>query len=295
MWAVLKDGFRVAFGSEDKRQEGGAIPVGSLQVGSTVISRTKLAEILVTTLELKERSVVDIEDLFRRALRKAYSRVLDNALLSTSAAIAGVRPAGLRNGLAGANTGAGDAGGGLDSVTADLQAMTAAIMANNEAAVPVLLLNNRTRLSMSFITSALGEFIFSTELQSGRVLNVPVISSGNVQPVDTAVMVDASSLAMALDAPQFDVSQVATVVMVNADDTIPSMSDDGSGALGTPGEVKEGINVVPSAAVAAGVGAGYTARSMFQTASEAVRMIAPTAWQLMRPGTVAERTAIKWV
>jgi hypothetical protein len=59
--------------------------------------------------------------------------------------------------------------------------------------------------------------------------------------------------------------------------------------------VKEGINVVPSAAIAAGAGAGYTARSMFQTYSEAIRMIAPTAWQLMRPGTVAERTAIKWV
>jgi hypothetical protein len=34
---------------------------------------------------------------------------------------------------------------------------------------------------------------------------------------------------------------------------------------------------------------------MFQTYSEAIRMVAPTAWQLMRPGTVAQRTAIKWV
>ena len=122
---------------------------------------------------------------------------------------------------------------------------------------------------MSFITSALGEYVFQSEIQAGRILNVPVVSSGNVKPADTAVMVDASSLAMALDAPQFDVSQVATVVMADAGPAgtavAPTMADDGSGAVGTAGEVQEGINVVPSAAVAAGAGAGYVARSMFQT------------------------------
>ena len=55
------------------------------------------------------------------------------------------------------------------------------------------------------------------------MLGVPIVSSGNV-PYNTAVMVDVSSLAMALGTPEFDVSQVATVVMTNADGTIP---DDG--------------------------------------------------------------------
>jgi len=275
--------------------EGGAIPVGSLQVGSKSINRNKLAEILVTTMELRERSVVDIEALFRRAMLKAYARVLDNSMLSTAAAVAGNRPAGLLNGLAGNNTGAGDANGGIDSVTADLQAMTAAIMANNEDAQPVLLLNNQTRMAMSFITSALGEYVFRAELQSGRVLNVPVISSGNVKPADTAIMVDASSLAIALDPPEFDVSQVATVVMANADGTAPTMADDGAGAVGTAGQVPTGINVVPEDGLTPVHAAGYQARSLWQTYSEGVRMIAPASWLMMRDGVVANRTSIAWV
>jgi len=274
-------------------QEGGAIPVGSISIGSQTINRYKLAEILVTTMELRERSVTDIEAVFRRAMQRAYVKVLDNALLSASAAVAGVRPQGLLNGLAGANTGAGDNTGGIPSVVADIKALTGALLAANENAVPVLLLNNQTRMGLTFLTDALGMFTFRDDLNSNNLLTVPVISSGNV-PATVALMVDASSIAMALDAPMFDISQVATVVMANADGTAPTMADDGSGAIGTAGQVQEGINVVPSAAVVGGAGAGYTARSMFQTYSEAVRMIAPTSWALLRPGVIAQRTAISW-
>jgi len=274
-------------------QEGGAIPVGSISIGSQTINRYKLAEILVTTMELRERSVTDIESIFRRAMQRAYVKVLDNALLSNAAAVAGVRPAGLLNGLAGANTGTGDATGGIPSVVADIKDLVGALLAANEAAVPVLLLNNQTRMGLTFQTDALGMFTFRDDLNSGNLLTVPVISSGNV-PDDVAVMVDASSLAMALDAPMFDISQVATVVMANADGTAPTMADDGSGAVGTAGQVQQGVNVVPDAATAAGAGAGYVARSMFQTYSEAVRMIAPTSWALLRPSTVAQRTSIAW-
>ena len=244
--------------------EGGAIPIGKLQIGSTILNRYKLAEILTTTMELKDRSSVDIEALFRRAIERALSRVMDNAFLSAVAAVPGNRPAGILNGI---TVVAGDVTGGVASVTADLQAMVAELLAINESAVPVLAINNRNRMGLGFTQSALGEFIFRDELNSGRVLGVPIVSSGNV-PFDTAVMVDVSSLAMALGTPEFDVSQVATVVEANADATAPTMADDGSGAIGTAGQVQEGIPVVPPAATLAGAGAGYTARSLWQTYSE---------------------------
>jgi hypothetical protein len=83
--------------------------------------------------------------------------------------------------------------------------------------------------------------------------------------------------------------------MANANTAAPTMADDGStGAAGTAGQVPTGVNVVPSAAIAAGAGAGYGARSMFQTYSEAVRMIAPTSWALLRPNVIAQRTSISW-
>ena len=286
--AAFKGGFQVAFGNEDKRQEGGAIPVGSLSIGSKIINRYKLAEILVTTMELKDRSVVDIEALFRRAIERAYAKVLDNAFLSATASTAGVRPAGILNGI---TVIAGDNTGGVASVTADLQAMTAELLAVNESAVPVLAINNRNRMGLGFLTSALGEFLFRDEINSGRVLGVPIVSSGNV-PYNTAVMVDVSSLAMALGTPEFDVSQTATVVMNNADGTIPTMADDGSagGAVGTAGQVHAGQGVVPANTA----GAGYHARSLWQTYSEGVRMIAPTSWMVMRAGSVAGRNTLAW-
>lgn len=111
-------------------------------------------------------------------------------------------------------------------------------------------------------------------------------------------MVDVSSLAMVLDMPMFDVSQVATVVEANADGVAPTMADDGSGAIGTAGQVQAGIPVEQAGTVAA-AGApahavGSTARSLWQTYSEGVRMIAPTSFLMMRSGVVTSRTAIKW-
>ena len=282
--------------------EGGAIPIGSLSISSTLVNKYKLAEILTTTLELKERSVVDIEALFRRAMTRAYSRVLDNAILDTSSAVAGVRPAGLRSTAAapggnGATTATGNATGGVASVTADISAMVGALLGNNQGAVPVLLMNNQDRMSLSFVTSALGEFMFQDQLGAGQVLGVPVVSSAHV-PAGTVVMVDVSSLAMVLDVPMFDVSQVATVVEADAGPAgtavAPTMADDGSGAVGTSGQVQDGIPVRPPGATTPAVAAGYQARSLWQTYSEGVRMIAPTAFIMMRSGVVTSRTAINW-
>lgn len=272
-------------------REGGAIPVGQLSLGSATMSRYKLAEILVTTMELREMSIVDIEALFRRAMQKAYARVLDNSALDASAAVADVRPAGLLNGI---TIAAGDATGGLASVQADLEAMVAELLAANEAAVPVLAINNRNRMGLTFMTNQLGDFVFRDDLNAGRILTVPIVSSGNV-PYGTAYMFDASSLAFALDAPMFDISQVATVVMANADGTAPTMADNAAGAaIGTAGQVNTGIQVVPEDGSTPVPAVGYTARSMFQTYSEAVRMVAPTSFGLLRAGTVAGRNTLAW-
>jgi hypothetical protein len=291
-----RPGDGVAIRYEHKGMEGGAIPIGSLSISSKLVNKYKLAEILTTTLELKERSVVDIEALFRRAILRAYSKVLDNAILDNSAAVPGVRPAGLLNGLTGANAGTGVSTGGVASVTADISAMVGALLANNQGAVPVLLMNNQDRMSLSFVTSALGEFMFQDQLGAGQVLGVPVVSSARV-PAGTVVMVDVSSLAMILDAPMFDISQVAAVVEANADTTPPTMADDGSGAVGTAGQVQDGIPLHEAGASGAGapaVAVNSTARSLWQTFSEGVRMVAPTSFLMMRSGVVATRNTIAW-
>jgi hypothetical protein len=241
-----------------------------------------------------ERSTPQIEGLLKSALSEAYSTVLDNALLSSGAAVAGVRPAGLLNGLAGAATAAGDATGGSASLIIDLKALLGYMQANRTGAKPVLLMNNATRLSISMLQSSLSEFLYRDEIAQSRLLGMDVVSSNNV-PTGVVVLVDADALVCAFDAPSFDVSDVATVVEANADLSAPTMVNDGTaGAVGTTaGQVAAdgGIMVSGTSGAAA---AGYTARSLWQSYSAGIRMIAPTSWAMLRPNSIAQRTGVTW-
>ena len=159
---------------------------------------------------------------------------------------------------------------------------------------PVLLMNNLDRLGASMMVSALSDYMFREELASGYMMGIPVISSGNVQQ-HTLVLVDADALVTAFDAPSFDVSDVATVVEASANTTAPTMVSDQTGAAGTAaGQVgtDEGIMVHGSANGAAN--AGYTARSLWQTASIGIRMIAPTSWAVLRAGAVQSVATTTW-
>lgn len=218
--------------------------------------------------------------------------MLDAALLSSAAAVTGVRPAGL---LAGVTGTAGTAGGGEAAVLADMKAMINAMTAARLGARPVLIIPTANRLSLSLMMNPLGQRAFADEIAAGRLLGVEVISSQHV-PTGTAILVDASTFATAFDTPLFDVSDVATVVEANANGTAPTMAgtDATPGAVGTAGQVpvNSGIKVQGNNGAST---TGYTARSLWQTYSVGIRMIAPTSWALLRGTTaVQETTAITW-
>lgn len=273
--------------------EGAPIPLTRFSFGSSVINRYKLAAITTFTKEIAERSTPAIEGILRDALREAHAEVLDGALLSTAAGVANVRPAGLRSTDWGSETRAGAAGGGEDAVRADIMAMLSALTAKRLGARPVLMINNLDRLAVSMITSAMSEYVFRDELNGGNLLGIPVISSANV-PQHLAVMVDAAYLATAFDLPSFDVSDVATVVEASADATPPTHASDAAGAAGTAGEVHPGGGIPVAGAAAGAATAGYKARSLWQTYSIGMRMIAPTSWNVMQQGAVQSCTATTW-
>ena len=275
--------------------EGGVIPLTQFSFGSATINRYKLAAITTMTREIMERSTPQIEGLLKNALSEAYSTVLDNAFLSSAAAVGGIRPAGIANGLAGAATGAGDATGGSASLILDLKAMLAYMQANRTGAKPVLIMNNATRLSISMLQSSLSEFLYRDEIAQSRLLGMDVVSSNNV-PTGTVMLVDADALVCAFDAPTFDVSDVATVTEANADTTAPTQAVQAAAdAIGAAGQVGPDLGQhVTENGVTRVAGAGYTARSLWQTYSAGIRMVAPTSWALLRPNSVAQRTSVTW-
>ena len=156
-------------------------------------------------------------------------------------------------------------------------------------------MNDQTRLSLSMSVSSLGDYMFRDEVATGRLLGMEVVSSANV-PTGLVMMVDADAMAFGLDAPTFDVSDVATVTEANADATAPTQANTGAAdAKGTVGQVPQDLGQhVTQDGVTRVAGAGYTARSLWQTYSVGIRMVAPTSWAMLRPSSLVERTGVTW-
>jgi hypothetical protein len=102
---------------------------------------------------------------------------------------------------------------------------------------------------------------------------------------------------VAFDTPTFDVSDVATIVEANANGTAPTMAATAAqaaiGAVGTPGQVPVNSGIAVGGSTGAAM-AGYQARSLWQTYSLGIRMIAPTSWHVMMAGSVQASTDSTW-
>ncbi len=274
--------------------EAGAIPLTQFAFGSAKINRYKLAAITTMSKEITQRSTPAIEGLLRDALTEAYAQVLDAAMLSNAAAVNGVRPDGLLQGVVGV---ASTAGGGEAAVIADMKLAITAMTNARLGARPVLIVPTANRLSLSLMMNPLGQRAFADEISAGRLLGVEVISSQHV-PTNTAILIDASTIATAFDTPEFDVSDVATVVESNASGTAPTMAATTAqaaiGAVGTAGQVpvNSGIAVAGSTGAAS---TGFQSRSLWQTYSVGIRMVAPTSWARLRgAAAVYSITGLTW-
>jgi HK97 family phage major capsid protein len=267
------------------------IPLQQFSFGSTTLNRYKLASIVPLTMELVEQSVPQAEQIMIDAMQEAYTIMLDQAIISDAAAVAGVRPAGLLDGV---SVGTGDATGGYESVVADMKTMMAALSSARLGIRPLLILNDQDFIGASMLLNPLGQLMFQGELAGNRLMGVEVISSQNATQ-GTAIMVDAGAIATAFDGPQIRISQEATLTMANADGTAPTQAADAAGALGTAGQVlPDGGGHVSDAPGTPAAFVGLAAMSMFQTYQEAIRGIWPTSWAVMRPGAVVALNGLQW-
>ena len=264
---------------------------GKSRFGNSDSERTETS-IVPLTMELVEQSVPQAEGIMQDALEEAYGQMLDVAILSNSAAVPGVRPAGLLNGVTVAT---GNTTGGYASVVADMKTLISALSANRLGIRPLLIINDQDAISASLLMNPLGQLPFQSDLAAGRVLGVDVISSQLVA-AGTATIVDCGVLATAFDGPMFRISQEATLTMANADAAAaPTQAEDGAGAIGTAGQVPvDGGMHVSDAGGAGAAFANGQAVSMFQTYSEAIRGVWPTSWAFMRPNAVASLNNIQW-
>jgi hypothetical protein len=249
--------------------EGQPIPVRMAGFSSQTLTPKKMAVISTWTREMDEHSIPAIEGLLREAIQQDTAISIDTVLLDINPATA-IRPAGLRNGVAGLTP---TAGGGFNALVGDLKALTGAILTatNGNIRNMVWIMNPQQALSIAFIQPPVpgGLFPFAAEINAGRLNGRPVIQSGTV-PVGVVICMDAADyVSVAGDAPRFEISDQATLHM---EDTNPLQL----AAAGTPPVV------------------AAPAQSMFQTDSLALRLILPLNWTVRRAGVVAWVSGVTW-
>lgn len=269
--------------------EGGAIPLGRLDLNAQSLSRYKMAVISTFSRELADRSTPSIEAVIKDAILEDMAIRLDQVVFGNGAAVAGVQPAGL---LAGTTPLTGTAGGGSDALIADIKALVGALSAAGNASGILLFINDQDALSINFMQNAMGEFMYSTD--SGKLMSFGVVVSEN-QPKGTVTGVCAPSVATAFDAAQFDTNDVATVVEANADITAPTHATAaGAATIGTAQQVPQKGGIPADVPGTGAAYAGGQARSLWQTYSVGVRSILPTSWGMIRAGAAASVTGITW-
>lgn len=242
--------------------EGSPIRVGRITTAARTMTPKKLGVIVPFSRELAKRSTPAIEALVRQAILEDTGVVLDTALLDATAAST-ARPAGLLNGVSAEAVGSG--GSDYEAVLADFATLLAPFYAANAADNITVLMNPAQGLKLALMPGPDGVIgSFMTPLRA----RLSFIESTNV-PAGRLIAIRASDLATALgDAPEFDVSEEATIHM---DDSAPLEIVSGTG---------------PTTA--------DPVRSLWQTATVGVRMLMDASWLMRRDGMVRWINGTSW-
>lgn len=243
--------------------EGSPIRVGRITTAATTMTPKKLGVIVPFSRELAKRSTPAIEALVRQAILEDTAAILDAAIIDATAAST-ARPAGLLNGVSAVASGYG--GGDYAAVVADLKALLAPFYAANAGDNITVLMNPAQGLALSMMPGpgAAGEFGWAAPLTARlNIIESTTVTAGRL------IALRNSDFATAMgDAPEFDISEQATVHM---EDT-------------TPLEIVSGTGPTTADPV----------RSFFQTATIGVRMLMDVSWKMRRSGMVQWIDGTSW-
>ncbi|MDB6455008.1 phage major capsid protein [Falsirhodobacter sp. 20TX0035] len=244
--------------------EGRAKPLTNFGFERNILDIYKVASIAVATEELLRRSSPAAEGLLRDSLAAAIIARLDTDFVNPAkAAVAGVSPAAITNGV----TPVASTGGDADAIRADIRALMATfIAANNAPTTGVWLMGSTTALATSMMVNPLGQAEFpGITMTGGTFAGMPAIVSDYI-PAGTVILANASDIYLADEGGiQVDMSREASLEM--ADNPVHN-------------------STTPTGAT--------SLVSMFQTNSVAFRVERFINWSRRRPSAVAILTGATW-
>lgn len=241
--------------------EASPIPVRRLGVTSITLTPNKMGVISVYSREMAAYSNPSIEGIIRQGIEDDTSLTIDTLLLDATAGSA-TRPPGLRYGVSAAGT--ASTAKGYAAILADLALLSAPFFTANAGRALALIINPQQGMQLGFAPGPDGSFGWSSQFTN----RFTVIESTTV-PAGTVIMVDAADFVSAYGAPEFDISEQATLHM---EDTTPLNIS----ATGSPNTVAAPV------------------QSMYQTAQIAIRMLLTITWNMRRQGMVQYITGASW-
>ena len=247
------------------RREGDPIRVGRLKTGAKSLYPYSMGVIGHFSRELLRRSTPSIEAMIRQAMLDDTASILDALVFGATAAVTGVRPAGLTWGIDAADTRPATATPTVADIDADLNKMIKQLVAVRMLGGPSTswVMNTANAVTISSLQTALGSPAFpGTTAQGGNLKGYPVAASPYFK-LDEILLVDGAAIFMAGGVPEFEMSTEATL---HEENTSPLQV----GGATTP------------------------VRSLFQTNSAALRMLEEISWDELRMGAVQQLTGVAW-
>lgn len=218
------------------------IPVTTVDLMNVSLTPLKVAALAVVSNELLQDSSPAAEALVRDALAQASSQRVDATFLSTAAAVAGVSPAGILNGL----TGIAASGTTAADLRADVLSAYAPFLTAKNANGLSMVMSTSQAKAISLMMNALGQPEFNAMAAGGGTLAGDRVVTGDNLPAGAVILLKPSDIYRIGDSGiDVRVSDVATVEQ----------------------------NVTPTGATDTPVAASATITSMYQEDSTAIRVI----------------------
>lgn len=235
--------------------ESKSIPVTKPDFNDVTLTRLKVAAIAVISKELLQDSSPSAEKLVRDSLVNASAQRVDTTFLGTAAAVAGVSPAGILNGL----TAGTSAGNDVADLITDVKALYAPFIAANNASGLQFVTTESLGKAIGLMQNAMGNWAFpGLGASGGDLLGDPAVTGGNVGAGDLILLKPSDIYKIGDRGVEVTLSTEAAIEM----DSAPV------GASDTPT-------------------ANASVVSMFQTESVAIKVVRPLNYAKRRASAVA--------
>lgn len=241
-----------------------AIPTSKGDYSSVDLTPLKVAGLAVISMELLEDSSPAAEGLVRDGLVQASSQRVDQTLFSADAAVAGVSPAGLLNGVSALSPSGTD----LAATRADFQALLSPFVTAKMATGLYIVMNPGTGLALSMMYGSLDQPAYPDVNENGGTINRrPVVVGDNVTSGDVIAIRPQDVWKIGDSGVRVEMSTEATI----------EQRDDPTGATDTP----TGVTTT-----------GLT--NMFQEESVAFKVVRRINFQKRRSNAVQYLSNVEW-